>query len=323
MRHFKLVNSSNKVLDITTTEILFHDIGGLGFEEDNDFRQVGDFWMLNRTGRQQGSIEGSVIFTEEGGTDPYEKYREFFKFISNAPLTMLYSPYGPFEVAIQDGEITVDGSDTYFRTVRVSSLEKSEKNEYGVIDSSITFSPYTPWYTIIKKSYVIEPVDDSESGWIWGDGDTHVPLVFEPTDLENTIPARFRYEAPQNFILEVDEVTDCPTKITIYGPITNPKWTHSVVVNGVSTTISTGAFDDNAQVTINDGEQLVIDSTRGQYAIYRKTVTGNVISLYDSRNFGTKCFVNLKKGENILTVSSDGVTPKRLDIEGHSYYATV
>lgn len=171
MRHFKLENSAGQILDITTEEILFHEISGLGFEEENDYRQIGDVWWLNHTNYRQATISGNIIFTEKPMTvtindietpinDPYKKYRYFVDFISKAPLTMMYNPLGP----IDEGEV-------YYRNVRVSKLDKSEKNEYGVIDEGIEFSCYTPWYTKLIKE--IRPDDSSGgqsivTGWIWG-----------------------------------------------------------------------------------------------------------------------------------------------------------
>lgn len=321
MRHFTLVNNGGKILNITTQEYFFHDIDGLGFEEENDFRQIGDFWMLNRTGLKQSTVSGSIMFTENGELDPYEKYWQFFRFINDAPLTLLYNPYGEFDVAVEDGEIKPNNDHTYFRTVRVSNLDKSEKNEYGVIDSSISFIAYTPWYTIFKKSFVIDTDVDTDGGWIWGDGGSNLPLVFEPGDSQSAIPAKFRYQVPQNYEIDLDEVSDCPTKITIYGPISEPVWTHSIVKDGIATIISTGKLTG---VTISEEDQLIIDNTRGQYLIYRKNSNGTTANLYSQRDFGSRCFVNLKQGRNQITVSSnDVIVSNRLDIEGHMYYATV
>ena len=172
MRHFKLENSAGQVLDITTEEILFHEISGLGFEEENDYRQIGDVWWLNHTNYRQATISGNIIFTEKPMTiliddvevpidDPYKKYRYFVDFISKAPLTMMYNPLGP-----------IGSGETYFRTVRVSKLDKTEKNEYGVIDENIEFSCYTPWYTKLIKEIIVDDGSDTQpetiTGWIWG-----------------------------------------------------------------------------------------------------------------------------------------------------------
>ena len=231
MRHFKLENSVGQTLDITTKEILFHEISGLGFEEENDYRQIGDVWWLNHTNYRQATVSGNVIFTESPMTledengitvldDPYAKFRYFVDFISRAPLTLMYSPYGP-----------IGTEQTYLRTVRVSKLEKSEKNEYGVLDESIEFSCYTPWYTKIIKS--IEPEEEGSeeetTGWIWGgptgsdlltyalddEVDEHgervpQPIVF-PEDYDEADPLVFE---PDGTTLKVVDSSDPENPVT-------------------------------------------------------------------------------------------------------------
>lgn len=345
MRHFTLVNSSGDSLDITTTEILFHDISGLGFDEDNDFRQIGDFWMLNRTGRNQSTISGNIIFNETEGDrkDPYEKYWFFSQFIRKAPLTMLYNPYG-------------DGLDehTYRRTVRVSKLEKSEKTENGVLDSSIEFVCYTPWYNIITASLVSEESETDDGGaWIFAgtatepdpenEGQeievTYPPLVFEPEGqeaIENVRPAvepysgdcqrtKFRHEPLTYLSATVEAVTDCPVKLTIYGPIRKPSWTHRVVKRDgnevTSEVVGSGAFTGN--LVLESTDVLIIDGTSGKYSmeVHRN---GVVIDVYSQRNFSLPCFLSLQEGENRISVASgDGDFVTRIELEGHMYYATV
>lgn len=360
MRHFKLVNNSGAELDITTKSILFHEISGLGFEEDNDFRQIGDFWMLNRTGRNQASIGGSVIFTDaldtELGDTPYEKYRNFALFIADAPLTLKYNPFGPIIESTDDTE-------SYFRrTVRVSSLSKSEYTEYGALDCEITFVCYTPWYNIFSDTLAIEAPDTTgDYGWVWGERVVYEdnqaiwhtvesvnPLVFNTTDTyvdDNGVwhitgpstsenqPKRpkFGYEPDTGFNCEeLDASTDCPIKLTIYGPLRDPSWVHSVISadangNDVEETVSTGGFVQSANVSLEtEDDKLVIDGTDGNYKIYQINANGTTVDLYSRRNFSTQCFVNFKRGRNRLIItSSSGDTAKKIDIEGHIYYATV
>lgn len=361
MRHFKLVNNSGVELDITTTSVLFHEISGLGFEEDNDFRQIGDFWALNRSNRSQAVVSGNVIFTDSPnetlGDTPYEKYRWFADFISSVPLTLKYNPYGPIVEPKEDGE-----KESYFRrTVRVSKIEKSEYNEYGVLDCGIDFVCYTPWFSAFNKTLeIVVPEQEEEYGWVWGSGDrteasngqwtfnaSETPLTFgtgdrtqaangswtfvESEQIEGTTLPKFRYEAPNGFSgedLVVD--SDCPIKLTVYGPMQNPSWTHSVITydtNGdqVETVISTGGFSSSANVSFNtEDDKLVVDGTSGNYRIYRINANGTTSDLYSVRDFGTPCFITLKKGENrISIVSSNGDIAKRIEIEGHIYHATV
>lgn len=351
MRHFTLVNNSGDSLDITTTEILFHDISGLGFDEDNDFRQIGDFWQLNRTSRQQATISGSVIFNE-GKADPYTAYRTFVSFISKPPLTLLYNPMGPIRSSLINSEVLVDNC--YRRTVRVAKLDKSEKNEYGVLDCSIEFACYTPWFSVLTETFIFEPKEQLYPGWFWAGTETktvidpeteeestveivHPPLVFEPTqEQEETVTKSiFRDESPSYYdITNVDlqGSVDCPIRLIADGPLLNPIWSLSLLTvdsNGLTkeTEIGAGSFivpTPASNVVINEGEQLIVDALDGVYQIYRRNANGTTYDLYPRRNFGQKCFLSLKEGTNrIAVLSSTGDFAKRISIEGHIYHATV
>lgn len=314
MRHFKLVNSTGEVLDITTKEILFHEIGGLGFEEENDFRMIGDIWWLNHTNYNQATVSGKMIFTEIGELDPYAKFMAFAQFVSKPPLTLMYNPYGE-----------VYESTCYYRTVRVSRLDKSEKNEYGVIDSDIDFVCYTPWYKISEAEYDVDASQDDGSAWIWGDGtNENPPLIFEPSDSQTVRRiAKFRWEARKYLSIKCNSVGKNPVKLTIYGPMTNPVWTQMLVdQDGHSTIVATGGF--STPVTLLAGERLVIDSTNGAYSITKYNLNGTVSDMYQHRDFSKVCFLTLKEGDNTILVSGNGdVLADRVKVEGHIYYATV
>ena len=158
MRYFELKNSADETLDITTQEILFHEIGGLGFEEDTDFRAVGPVWRLNSSEYSQMAVTGKMLFSEEGELTPYQKYVAFRNFILKAPLTLVYYPHG-------------FGTEAYYKKVRSAKLAKSEINEYGVLDCDIEFMPYTPWYTTSTYENIVpDNPEEEHTGWIWDIG---------------------------------------------------------------------------------------------------------------------------------------------------------
>jgi len=158
MRYFKLENSSGSSFDITNEEYLFHDITGLGFDEDNDFRRVGPVWRLDSAEYNQMAVTGKILFSEEGDLTPYRKYVAFRNFIQKAPLTLIYYPHG-------------FGTEPYYKKVRSAKLAKSEINEYGVLDCDIEFMPYTPWYTTSTYENIIpEDTETKYGGWIWDIG---------------------------------------------------------------------------------------------------------------------------------------------------------
>lgn len=308
MRYFKLMNSTGAILDITTIEILFHEIGGLGFEEDNDFRQIGEVWWLNNSRYNQATVTGKVIFTENGGTDPYEKYYMFARFVQKAPLILMYYPYG------------VDG-ECFRRRVRVSKLDKTEKTELGVIDSDIEFVCYTPWYKIVDVEYNAEDREETP-GWVWG-GSNNPPLVFEPSEGRTATRAKFRYEAPKFLEIKTDTTQKCPVKLMIFGPLSDPSWTMTNKINESFELVGSGGF--STPINIADDEILVIDNTDGRYAMEITALDGSVRqNVYQLRNFDLECFVTLREGENRIAVTAHGGTlAKHIKMEGHIYHATV
>lgn len=158
MRYFKLKNSVDEQLDITTREVFFHEIGGLGFEETTDFQIVGPVWRLNSAEYTQTAVTGKILFTEYGDLNPYQKYTAFRNFIEKTPLTIIYYPNG-------------DGSEAFCKKVRTTRLSKSELNEYGVLDCDIEFMPYTPWYTTVTNENIVpEDTEIEHTGWIWDIG---------------------------------------------------------------------------------------------------------------------------------------------------------
>ncbi len=313
MRYFKLMTTSAidpAVLDVTTKNILFHDIGGLGFDEDADFRSVGDVFWLNSVSYKQVPVTGKMLFTDYTSS-PYTKYMEFMDFIHNSQIIMLYYPHGPEGVE-------------YRRNVRLTKADKTEINEYGVLDVSVEFSPYTPWYqAVAADNGFVEDGDESEDdnkGWIWGGPDTD-PLVFEPTDPEHQTKAKFRKQVLKFAKINATTNNKNPVKLSIFGPITNPSWTH--YVNGER--VSSGGFSSNKTVSVGAGQVLVIDNTNGLYsmAIYDVATGEKVSDVYALRNFNLQCFMYLKEGENRISVGSPGDEEIRIEVEGHIYYATV
>jgi len=170
MRYFELKNSADELLDITTQEILFHDIDGLGFEETTDFRAVGPVWRLNSAEYNQMAVTGKMLFSEEGELTPYRKYVAFRNFIQKAPLTLIYHPHG-------------FGTEPYYKKVRSAKLAKSEINEYGVLDCDIEFMPYTPWYTVSSYENIVpEDTEIEHTGWIWDIGNSWRDIDSESGD---------------------------------------------------------------------------------------------------------------------------------------------
>lgn len=304
MRYFKLINSKGIELDITTRSIFFHDLSGLGFEEDTIFRRVGESWWLSKAEYKQSIIKGKISFTSLEGEEPYNQFLMFSKYVSRAPLTLLYYPCG------------LDGTE-YRRTVRVTKLAKSELNKFGALEDEIEFTAYTPWYERTMASNA-DSMHETTRGWVWG-GNDNPPLVFEPTNPEYTV-TRFGSE-PVTFVNLYSPINSLgPVKLTIYGPASNPTWLQYVG----STRIASGRFSLTENVEIAEGTKLVIDNTSEQSSMKILTLTDDfVMNVYPLRDFDTRGFFNLREGYNTISVLTQSSNVVRFDAEGYVYYATV
>ena len=302
MRFFKLINNKGDELNITSQSIFFHEIEGLGFEEETSYRRVGQTWWLNNALLRQTPIAGKVSFTDIEGHDPYSLFADFYLFINKAPLTLVYYPRGLDQTS-------------YRKQVRVTKLEKSELNQYGILEEDISFTPYTPWYMVTRVSNVNTVI--TSTGWVWGGNDSP-PLVFEPTDAEST-PAKFGGEIRQSVNLYSPVESSSPIKLTIKGPALNPIWSHYVG----NKLVATGGFS-GAGVNLSSDETLVVDNTNGHISMdINNSATGEDRSVYALRDFDTKCFFVLKEGNNTISVATSGGSTVDFTVEGHIYYGTV
>ena len=307
MRYIKLKNSAGAEYDITSKNALFHDIQGLGFSEDGQYKAIGDVWVLNSVSSQQSPISGDICFGYE--EDPYGTFNTFANFIRETPLTFLYFPKG------------LTGK-CYRKRVRVSSLEKGELNEYGVLDCPVEFLPQTPWYEEVSRETKASEVDVDTPGWVWGGtSPTSLPLVFEPSSDVTKRRAKFRGECIKFVQLESYTSKKNPVRLTLYGPLSNPFWSH--YVNGKL--VSSGGFAASQNVSVGEHEMLVIDNTDGKYSIkiYREDSDELLRDVYRLRNFNLPCFFYMQSGSNQFVISSSDGRVNKIKAEGHVYYDTV
>ena len=307
MRYFKLENSDNATFDMTTEEFFFHDISGLGFEEDNSFQRVGPLWRLESSVYRQKPITGKICFTDRGSTTPYEKYVYFRNFISTDPLFICYWPYG------LTGKV-------YRKRVRVSVLEKSEINKYGVIDERVEFTPYTAWFESVHAENVV--IDDQDNArWIWDQGALWRDSYDDPIPPGgDEVRYRFGGESMNYISVSAERGVNGLTKLIIHGPAISPQWSH--YVDGEL--ISTGGIDPQETLQITENERLIVDNTTGVHTmVVRNLHTGEQRNVYSLRDFDRKCFIELKGGTNTVSVISEDGTPVKMELEGQLYHATV
>lgn len=307
MRYFKLENAAAipVTFDITTEEYFFHDISGLGFEEDNDFRRVGPLWRLESSVYRQKPITGKLCFTDRGSTTPYEKYAKFVDFVASDPLYICYWPHG------LTGKM-------YRKRVRVSVLEKNELNTYGVLDDRIEFAPYTDWYESVSAENEM-PDGTGTDKWIWDSGAVWRDSLDEPIP-EGMARYVFGLEFRGDVTLMCDKNIRGLVKLTIHGPAVNPSWLH--YVNGVL--VATGGIDVGSDLTLTEDETLIVDSTTDSHSMtVFNSSDRSTRNVYPIRDFDKKCFLELRGGKNTIVVSSADGVPVKIEVEGQLYHATV
>lgn len=201
------------------------------------------------------------------GNNPYKAYFDLVQFYARDPLTILYKPAGQ--------EIT------YERPAIVSRVEKTELNKYGYLEVSVEFDCLGPWYKRVSV-YNVPDESPTNSSFIW----------------DITWDVMFGTDTEMNAIIESDSIVDSPCKLTIYGPIINPAWT----LYASDVEYSTGKVN----VTVADGNVLVVDNTTDPYEIAIYTNLGTFIqNVYQDSDFTTKRFIDLQYGTNQIRVTGD------------------
>lgn len=89
MRAFFLVdpNKPGDEYSLTMNTHFLYSPQGLGFEEDNTYRQIGGNFILANTKPKQSIIQGSIHF---GGSTPYSRYRDFLAYCARPNIQLAY-----------------------------------------------------------------------------------------------------------------------------------------------------------------------------------------------------------------------------------------
>ncbi len=145
----------------------------------------------------------------------YEDYTEFVKFCQFKPLELAYTTF-----------------ETSYIKCELAKLEKTEIEE-GYISSKATFVGLTPFFKKVTKE----------------------------NDVTTSGGKTYSYAYPYNYVdsdtgeieVEVDSNLESGVKLTFFGPIENPTWSH--FVNG--NTLVSG----KVVCEIPNGHKLVVDSS--------------------------------------------------------------
>ena len=260
IRKFKLINSIGEEWDLNDLDSFLTDVRGLGFEQTFEFEDVGDFFLGISKHPKQSTPRGIINFSS------YEEYNSFVFFIQKTPLVLKY-------------KIPIDSVDTpseVYLDVEVKSLKKGDM-ESGVLRCPIEFLALGYYY--VNIDYPIE----TESG----------------TGYTYTYPFTYSNESAGSVTMLLNVNIDSPCRISIFGPCTNPSWSH--YVNGVEV----GSGKVNCSVIA--GERMIVDCQKIPYSI--KKYNNSLVETedcYGESDFSTGRFIYLKEGTNKLSFTHEG-----------------
>lgn len=279
MRKFSLINNDGTSYNLTEKRKSFlYNVDGLGYSRETEFQRIGENLSIVKDNLAQGIISGTIKFWQPGAD---LQYFQFAQFCQNKPLKLKY--------------VTPTGN-TYYRDGYVTSISKSDGNNTP-LTVSIEFTSNSPWY---------KNVNIFNGGDVQGSGKTY-NYTYDYTYAEGV---------QQSVVINSDSYIDSPVRITLYGPLTNPVWSHYLNNNLVSTGKVVG--------TVNAGNKLVIDTTTIPYSIKQYDMNDNLISdMYQLSDFSTYRFVLLGYGENIISVTNDLIGVIKIGAEARIEYATV
>ena len=278
---FTLINASGQEKAIVTKPRHAFDVSGMGFTRNEQYAQVGNRFMPIDDRYTQGAIGGSMRFAFPG----YQDYYDFVRFTDNSPLKLKYE----------------NSNGTFYRDVILSEIDRKElvlEDERTII---FTLTALGLWYRVLTA------INNGEQA------NGKIYAVDEQT--QETIGYSYPYvygESAGVLRIQSDSYEDSPAKLTIFGPVANPSWSH----HANSEEVATGAVN----ATVLSGHKLVIDATVTPYSIKIFDMQNNLISdVYGLSNFATERFIILKQGSNVITVTGGG----QVMIEGQISYAGV
>ena len=278
MRKFKLINAIGQEYDLNDLDFFLYNPDQLGFRIGTKYETVGSQYHPYEESIEQPKPKGTIRFKQPGA---YDKYDAFAVFCRRKPLRFEYTP----------------SNTTYTLDCEVSELKKTEITTIG-LTTPITLVGLGKWY---KK--VTEQTSDEDEG----DGKTY----------SYTYPYVYSNSARGTVVIEDDSSEkDSPAKITIFGPVVNPRWNH--YLNGVK------IADGGVNAIIPNGHKLVVDATSFPFMMTEQDMAGNVIyDRYEDSVWDTERFIHLQPGTNRITIGHSGANYPNLLVEVKLQYATV
>lgn len=270
MRKFYLTNANGKKLDLNG-EAFFYNPAGLGFSYNSEYRRAENQFIEIQSIIDQKRPSGTIMFRD------YDHYTEFVKFCQHKPLILEYVP----------------SRETYRLACKISSLDKTEIGEGGVLNCEIEFEGIGQWY-----QYIYLETDPNAKGKTY----------------DYKYPFKYTSASANTVKFDAESSLTSPVTLTFIGEVVNPSWSH--YINGEL------VAEGKVNATIEEGHRLVVSSAMPMKIVETDSSSNEVRDLYGASDFSTERFLNIGLGTNVITCRSESTKTYAI-VEGFEYFESV
>ena len=291
MRQFYLINADGQKYNLINdmTRAFLWQPSGLGFQYDKDYMESDGFFFEMNSAVSQTAKIGVLVFFK----DPYTQYKAFMDYISSSEgLRLAYSP---------------KGNTWYYVDIDIEYVEKSEIEENGTLQCSISMLPKTPMYLPYELN--IDLSGDLGSS-IKQYGGVNYAYKYDYTYSNTAVAGEIEFEIPAQM--------DSGLEITIYGAISSP------VMEFYASGEKIGEIDLSS-ISVLAGDYVKYSSVPTSAGIYQ-SVSGVVDDITEQigLNADYPSFFLLPPNQTIKAVlQADVLTGTSASIKVYEYFMSV
>lgn len=291
MRQFYLINADGQKYNLINdmTRAFLWQPSGLGFQYDKEYMESDGFFFEMNSAVSQTAKTGILVFFK----DPYTQYKAFMDYVSSSEgLRLAYSP---------------KGNTWYYVDIDIEYVEKSEIEENGTLQCSISMLPKTPMYLPYELN--IDLSGDLGSS-IKQYGGVNYAYKYDYTYSNTAVAGEIEFEIPAQM--------DSGLEITIYGAISSP------VMEFYASGSKIGEIDLSS-ISVLAGDYVKYSSIPTSAGIYQ-SVSGVVDDITEQigLNADYPSFFLLPPNQTIKAVlQADVLTGTSASIKVYEYFMSV
>lgn len=291
MRQFYLINADGQKYNLINdmTRAFLWQPSGLGFQYDKEYMESDGFFFEMNSAVSQTAKTGVLVFFK----DPYTQYKAFMDYISSSEgLRLAYSP---------------KGNTWYYVDIDIEYVEKSEIEENGTLQCSISMLPKTPMYLPYELN--IDLSGDLGTS-IKQYGGVNYAYKYDYTYSNTAVAGEIEFEIPAQM--------DSGLEITIYGAISSP------VMEFYASGSKIGEIDLSS-ISVLAGDYVKYSSVPTSAGIYQ-SVSGVVDDITEQigLNADYPSFFLLPPNQTIKAIlQADVLTGTSASIKVYEYFMSV